>query len=92
MQHVHCPHQTGSNNNKQASWACRFFTARYEDAIVTLKSKVKESEGEDMREAIQDKVRKCAVGISSASSSSSTNSVHGISSMISAPDTLLLSR
>jgi hypothetical protein len=29
---------------------------RYEDAIVTLKAKVKETEGEDMREAIQDKV------------------------------------
>jgi hypothetical protein len=32
--------------------------ARYEDAIVTLKAKVKETEGEDMREAIQDKVRR----------------------------------
>ena len=30
---------------------------RYEDAIVALKAKVKETEGEDMREAIQDKVR-----------------------------------
>jgi hypothetical protein len=29
---------------------------RYEDAIVALKAKVKESEGEDMREAVQDKV------------------------------------
>ena len=29
---------------------------RYEDAIVSLKAKVKESEGEDMWEAIQDKV------------------------------------
>lgn len=29
---------------------------RYEVAIVSLKAKVKESEGEDMREAIQDKV------------------------------------
>jgi hypothetical protein len=29
---------------------------RYKDAIVSLKAKVKETEGEDMREAIQDKV------------------------------------
>jgi hypothetical protein len=30
---------------------------RYKDAIMSLKAKVKETEGEDMREAIQDKVR-----------------------------------
>jgi hypothetical protein len=29
---------------------------RYEEAIVSLKAKVKETEGQDMREAIQDKV------------------------------------
>lgn len=29
----------------------------YDDAVVALKTKVKESEGQDMREAIQDKVR-----------------------------------
>jgi hypothetical protein len=31
--------------------------SRYKDAIVSLKAKVKETEGEDMQEAIQDKVR-----------------------------------
>jgi hypothetical protein len=31
-------------------------TCRYDDAIVSTKSKVKGMEGEDMREAIQDKV------------------------------------
>jgi hypothetical protein len=30
---------------------------RYDDAVVSLKAKVLETEGEDMREAIQDKVR-----------------------------------
>lgn len=29
---------------------------RYDDAVVSLKAKVLETEGEDMREAIQDKV------------------------------------
>lgn len=36
---------------------CAVLWHRYEDAIVSLKAKVKEAEGEDMREAIQDKVR-----------------------------------
>jgi hypothetical protein len=39
-----------------AAVTCCLCGCRYEDAIVALKAKVKETEGEDMREAIQDKV------------------------------------
>jgi GR25 family glycosyltransferase involved in LPS biosynthesis len=35
---------------------CCCYCCRYDDAVVSLKAKVLETEGEDMREAIQDKV------------------------------------
>lgn len=54
---------------EQASGCACHAVHRYEDAIVALKAKVKETEGEDMREAIQDKV--CAEGCSGRGMSTS---------------------
>lgn len=52
----HAPCRTVAHRSAALSLTDLTSVTRYDDAVVALKAKVKETEGEDMREAIQDKV------------------------------------